>query len=293
MYPRLGRARVDAVMLEANAASMMRRSVPFSPAAAIDLAIRCIDLTTLEGDDSPGRVRALCARAVVPAPGSPSVAAVCVYPAFIAAARQALEGSGVRVAAVTGAFPSGYAPRPIKLAEVEAALAAGADEIDFVADRSALIAGDDASFAAEIAAARAASSGTTLKVILETGELGTYANVRRAADLALEAGADFLKTSTGKTTLGATPATALLLAQAVRAYSARTGRPAGLKLAGGIRSAGVALGYLALVAEALGAAWLDPTRLRLGASALLDDLLLLRFEDRTGNYAGAAYATRG
>ena len=263
-------------MLEIRAATLAQRSLRGgTQAAALDLALTCTDLTTLEGNDSPGHVAALCARAREPAPGLPSVAAVCVYPALAGIAKSALRGTSVRVAAVAGAFPSGMAPLSLKLAEIDSALAAGADEIDFVVDRSAFLTGDDARAGAEIAAARRSCAGATLKVILETSELGSYAMVRRAAEVALAAGADFLKTSTGKGLGGATPALALLLAQVLHAHARATAQRAGLKLSGGVRTARSAFGYLAIVKETLGDAWLRPDLLRFGASGLLDDLVRL------------------
>jgi deoxyribose-phosphate aldolase len=255
-------------MLEARAAALFTRAVRgVARVAGRDLAIACLDLTTLEGDDTPETVRALCARA-----RSARVAAVCVYPTFVDAARRALAGSGVRVAAVAGAFPSGHSPLDVRVSETRAALAAGADEIDAVIDRGAFLAGRYDEVAEELAVLRAACAGATLKVIVEAGELGSYAALRRACDLALAAGADFIKTSTGKSAISTTPPIALAMCDALRAHRRATGRCAGLKLAGGIRSAGAALGYLALVKEALGDDWLHPARLRFGASRLLDDL---------------------
>jgi deoxyribose-phosphate aldolase len=270
-------ARVDAVMLESRAALLAARSIEAeSKVAGIDLLIGCLDLTTLEGHDTESRVRALCARAAAPGDGAPSVAAVCVYPALVTTACKALAGSGVRVASVAGAFPAGLSPLEIKLAEARSAIAAGAGEIDIVIDRAALLAGREDEARKEIEAFRDAFPGVTLKVILETGELGSYHLVRRASEIALEAGADFLKTSTGKIAVSATPAVALLLCEAIGAHFRRTGRAVGLKLAGGVRSTRAALGYVSVVKETLGDAWLHPSRLRLGASTLLDDLLQQR-----------------
>jgi deoxyribose-phosphate aldolase len=283
-------ARVDAVMLEARAAALAKRSIKAaSKRAGIDLLVSCMDLTTLEGRDSPGRVRALCARAIRPGFAVPSVAAVCLYPSLVSVAREALAGSSVKVASVASAFPSGLAPLEIKVAETLAAVAAGADEIDMVIDRGAFLAGEGARVRAEIVAVRRACDGATLKVILEVGELGSYTTVRRACDLALDAGADFIKTSTGKIASSSTPAVALLMCEAIRDYAARTGRAAGLKLAGGIRTTKGALGYLAIVNETLGTAWLHASRFRIGASSLLDDLLMQLEKERSGAYAGPAY----
>jgi deoxyribose-phosphate aldolase len=282
--------RVDAVMLEARAALLAKRSFKTTAKhAGIELAVACIDLTTLEGKDTPGRVQALCARAAAPAPGVPHVAAVCVYPSLVGVAREALLGSGVKVASVATAFPAGQAPLEIKLADTRAALEAGADEIDMVIDRGAFLAGEYGRVVREIEQVKDACGRAHLKVILETGELGSYASIRLACDLALGAGADFLKMSTGKIGISATPATALLLAEAIRDHQRRTGACVGLKLAGGIRTTKQALGYLALIKETLGDAWLTPQRLRLGASSLLDDLLMQRLKEESGAYAGLAY----
>ncbi|HMD03049.1 MAG TPA: deoxyribose-phosphate aldolase [Candidatus Baltobacteraceae bacterium] len=283
-------ARVDAAMLEARAAVLAKRSLKAAAKrAGIDLVISCLDLTTLEGRDTPGQVRAVCARAIAPASGAPSVAAVCIYPAYAAHARAALAGSSVKVASVSGAFPSGHSPLEVKVAETRAAVAAGAQEVDVVLDRGALLAGDIARARAEIVALREAAGPATLKVILETGELGSYSLIRRACDVALEAGADFLKTSTGKIGVAATPAVALLICEALREHFRKDGRAVGLKVAGGIRTTRAAFAYLAIVKETLGDAWLHSTRFRLGASALLDDLLLQRDKEASGAYAGSAY----
>jgi deoxyribose-phosphate aldolase len=282
--------RVDAVMLEARAAALASRSIKASSKrAAIERIVACTDLTTLEGSDTPGKVRGLCARGRAPGAGLPPVAAICVYPGNVAEAVIALRGSSVRVASVATAFPAGRASPETKLRDVAEALAAGAHEIDMVIDRAAFLCGRYTDVREEIEAVRAACAGAALKVILETGELGSYAAIRRAADLALDGGADFVKTSTGKIGPSSTPAVALLLCEAIRAHAQRTGRTAGLKLAGGIRTTKAALGYVALVNETLGAAWLRPDRLRFGASSLLDDLLLQRERDASGNYAAAAY----
>jgi deoxyribose-phosphate aldolase len=279
-------------MLEARAAELVKRSIKAgAKRTGIDLVVRCTDLTTLEGRDSEGRVRALSARAKAPAEGLPPVAAVCVYPSLVPAAKAALAGSGVKVASVATAFPSGLSPLDVKLADTQAALDAGADEIDMVIDRGAFLAGRDAHVAFEIRAVRelCAARGAALKVILEAGELGSYAAIRRACDLALEAGADFIKTSTGKIGISSTPPIALLMCEALRDFERRTGRIAGLKLAGGIRTTKAALGYLAIVAETLDARWLHPDRLRFGASSLLDDLVMQHLTQTNGAYAGGDY----
>ncbi len=284
------RVRVDAVMLEARAATLVKRSIKASAKrAGIDLAIACMDLTTLEGKDTPAKVRGLCARGVAPAPGVPSVAAICVYPNLVATAAEALARSSVKVASVATAFPSGLSPLETKLRETVDAVAAGADEIDMVIDRGLFLAGRYGQVQDEIAAVRDACGRATLKVILEVGELGSYEAIRRACDIALAAGADFVKTATGKLPISSTPAIALVMCEAIRDYARQTGRDVGLKLAGGIRSTKAALGYLALVNETLGPAWLAPDRFRIGASSLLDDLLMQRDKDATGNYSAAAY----
>ena len=284
------RVPVDAVMLEARATVLASRSIKTSAKRlALDLVVACMDLTTLEGKDTPSKVRGLCARGISPAPGVPSVAAICIYPALVAVAREALEGSSVKVASVATAFPSGLSPLDVKLRETREALEAGAQEIDMVIDRAAFLAGDYGRVSGEIAAVRDACEGATLKVILEVGELGSYAAIRRACDLALEAGADFLKTSTGKLGVSSTPAVALLMCESIRDHARRTGRCVGLKLAGGIRNSKAALGYVAIVHETLGNDWLRPERFRIGASTLLDDVLMQREKERTGSYAGADY----
>jgi deoxyribose-phosphate aldolase len=284
---------VDAVMLEARAAALSKRSIKTSAKLeGIALSIRCTDLTTLEGKDSDGRVRSLCAKAAVPRPGwpgVPSVAAVCVYPNLVATAREALAGTGVKVASVATAFPSGLSNIDVKLADAANAIAAGADEIDMVIDRGAFLAGHERAVFDEIAAVKRLCGDVHLKVILETGELGTYENTRRASDLALEAGADFIKTSTGKVGTNATFPTALVMCEALRDFARRTGERRGLKVAGGVRTTKQALTYLVIVKETLGEAWLHPNFFRIGASSLLDDLLMQLEKEQTGHYAGSDY----
>jgi deoxyribose-phosphate aldolase len=291
---RLPSVPVDAVMLEARAATLAKRSIKTTAKrAGIDLAIRCMDLTTLEGKDSEGRVRSLCAKAVTPRPGwpgVPSVAAVCIYPNLVAVAKDALRGTGVKVASVATAFPSGLAGLDVRLADTEQALEAGADEIDMVIDRGAFLEGREQHVFDDIAAIkRLCGERARLKVILETGELGSYANVRRASDLALEAGADTIKTSTGKVGTNATFPTALLMCEALRDFARRTGQMRGLKVAGGVRTTKQALTYLVIVNETLGSNWLTPDLFRIGASSLLDDLLMQLEKLDTGHYAGVDY----
>lgn len=280
-------------MLEARAGALATRSIKAdAKVAGIRLAIACMDLTTLEGKDSEGRIRSLCARAIKPAPhlDTPSVAAVCVYPSLVRVAKDALRGSSVKVASVATAFPSGLSSLDVRLQDVKAAVGDGADEIDMVIDRGAFLAGKRDRVYDEIVAVKAAcGSAVHLKVILETGELVTYDNIRRASDLALEAGADVIKTSTGKVGTNATFPVAVAMCEALRDYSRRTGRRAGLKVAGGVRTTKQALTYLVIVKETLGEAWLTPEYFRIGASSLLDDLLMQYEKAKTGSYAGPDY----
>jgi deoxyribose-phosphate aldolase len=286
---------VDQVGADARAADLATRSIKTSAkAVAIDLAISMIDLTTLEGQDTPGKVRSLCAKAVHPDPldpTTPAVAAVCVYNDLVPVAVQALAGSGVRVAAVATAFPSGRASMAVKTADTAEAVAAGADEIDMVIDRGAFLAGNYRQVFDEIVAIRQACGGAHLKVILETGELATYDSVRRASWLAMLAGADFIKTSTGKVSPAATRPVTMIMLQAVRDFRDQTGRQVGVKPAGGIRTSKDAVRYLVLVNEVVGEDWLTPHWFRFGASSLLNDLLLQRQKLRTGHYSGPDYVT--
>ena len=289
VFPFPGRSvTVDQVALEERAASLGKRSIKkATKVAGLRLAISMCDLTTLEGKDSPGKVRQMCAKAVRPDPTDlsvPPVAAVCVYPDLVATAKRALSGSTVKVASVATAFPSGRAPLPVKLADVKRAVSAGADEIDMVIDRGAFLAGDLRKVFDEIAAVKAACREAHLKVILETGELETYDNVRRASDLAIAAGADFIKTSTGKVQPAATPPVTLCMLEAIRDHWLATGVKIGMKPAGGIRTSKQALHYLVLVKETLGAAWLTPDLFRFGASSLVNDCLMQLKKEETGRY---------
>ncbi len=286
---------VDQVGAEARAAALATRSVKTTAKAyAVDLSIAMVDLTTLEGQDTPGKVRALCAKARRPDAtdlSCPATAAVCVYPDLVATARQALAGSEVKVASVATAFPSGRAARSVKLADTRDAVAAGADEIDMVIDRGAFLTGRYLAVLEEVLAVREACSrpdGTAahLKVILETGELETYDAVRRASWLTMLAGADFVKTSTGKVSPAATLPVTLVMLQAVRDFRAATGRVVGVKAAGGIRTTKDALRYLVTVNEVAGQDWLTPDLFRFGASSLLNDLLMQRQHLATGRYSG-------
>jgi len=286
---------VDQVGAEERAARLATRSIKTSAKAqAIDLAISMVDLTTLEGADTPGKVRALCAKGVQPDPGDsevPRVAAICVYPDMVGVAVEALKGTGVGVASVATAFPSGRAPMEAKLADTRAAVEAGATEIDMVIDRGAFLAGDYLKVHEEIVATKDACGDAHLKVIFETGELVTYDNVRRASWLAMRAGADFIKTSTGKVSPAATLPVTLVMLEAVRDFRAETGRQVGVKPAGGIRTTKDAIKYLVLVNETAGPDWLTPQWFRLGASSLLNDLLMQRRKLATGVYSGPDYFT--
>jgi deoxyribose-phosphate aldolase len=286
---------VDQVGVEARAAGLATRSIKTTAKQfALDLAISMVDLTTLEGQDTPGKVRALCAKGRRPDPTDPTcpaVAAICVYGDLVEAAVEALAGSDVKVAAVATAFPSGRAPLDVKLDDVRAAVDAGADEIDMVIDRGAFLAGRYLDVHDEIVATREACGDAHLKVILETGELATYDNVRRASWLAMLAGGDVIKTSTGKVSPAATLPVTLVMLEAVRDFRAQTGRLVGVKAAGGIRNAKDAVRYLVVVNETCGDDWLTPDAFRFGASSLLNDLLMQRQKLATGRYAGPDYFT--
>ncbi|MFI5827252.1 MULTISPECIES: deoxyribose-phosphate aldolase [unclassified Streptomyces] len=291
---------VDAVGLEARAASLGTRSIKTTAKAyAIDLAISMIDLTTLEGADTPGKVRALSAKAVNPDPTdrtTPMTAAVCVYPDMVATAKAALNGADVKVASVATAFPAGRAALPVKLADTRDAVAAGADEIDMVIDRGAFLAGRyletyELIKAVKEACVREDGSAARLKVIFETGELSTYDNIRRASWIGMLAGADFIKTSTGKVGVNATPANTLLMLEAVRDFKEQTGIQIGVKPAGGIRTTKDAIKFLVLVNETVGEDWLSNHWFRFGASSLLNDLLMQRQKLSTGRYSGPDYVT--
>jgi deoxyribose-phosphate aldolase len=280
---------VDAVGAEARAASLATRSIKRdSKLWALRLAIRCCDLTTLEGNDTPGKIRQLASKARRPNPSDPSVphvAALCIYPRLVRIAAGALAGSGVHLASVATAFPSGQSSLEVRLQEIRDAVADGADEIDTVISRGAFLAGDDDAVFSEVAASKEAAGDAHVKVILETGELGTYDRVRRAALIAMAAGADFIKTSTGKLPKASTLPTALVMAEAIRDYQDFTGNKVGLKVAGGIRSAKDAIRYLVVVNETLGEDWLTPDFFRIGASSLLNDLLMQIDKQRTGLYS--------
>src|SRR6476659_10024197 len=292
----LGRvSTVDQVGVEARVDSLKKRSIKKqSKLWALDLAIRMMDLTTLEGKDTRGKVRALCAKGMHPQPGDatiPSVAAICVYPSLVADAKEALQGSTVKVASVATGFPSGQTFRDIKLAETRAAAEAGADEIDMVIDRGAFLSGDFLTVFEEIVDVKDACGDAHLKVILETGELETYDNVRRASVLAMAAGADFIKTSTGKVQPAATLPVTLVMLEAIRDFERQTGRQVGMKPAGGIRVAKEAIQYLVVLYETLGPRWMSPDWFRFGASSLLNDVLMQIEKERTGRYQGPDHFT--
>jgi deoxyribose-phosphate aldolase len=296
LEPRLPRVgAVDAVALEERAATLAKRSIKReSKLQALDLAIRTMDLTTLEGADTPGKVQSLATKAMRPDPSDPtipSVAALCVYPNLVPAAVERLRGSGVKVASVATAFPSGQSPLDVKITETRDVVEAGADEVDMVIDRNAFLSGRYAKVYDEVVRTKEACGDAHLKVILETGELGTYDNVRRAALLSIAAGADFVKTSTGKISPAATLPVTLCLLEVVRDVYDETGRRIGVKAAGGIRQAKQAIQYLVLVHETLGAEWLTPDLFRFGASSLLNDVLMQIRKQRTGLYQSPDYFT--
>jgi deoxyribose-phosphate aldolase len=291
----LGLPGVDQVATAERTASLATRSIKReAKLQALSMAIRMVDLTTLEGADTPGKVRDLCAKARRPDPADPDVppaAAVCVYPDLVREARAGVAGTPVAVASVATAFPSGRASLAVKLADVADATAAGADEVDMVIDRGAFLAGRYGQVYEEVRAVREACGRARLKVILETGELATLDNVARASWLAMLAGADFIKTSTGKVSPAATPVVTHVMLAAARDFAEAAGRRVGVKVAGGIRTAKDAIRYLVLVRETAGEEWLTPALFRIGASSLLNDLLMQRSKQLTGVYAGADYFT--
>jgi len=287
---------VDQVGVEERASALATRSIKKSAKLwALDLAIRCMDLTTLEGADTPGKVAAMCSKAVRPQPGDasvPSVAAVCIYPALIPPAVAHLRGTTVLVASVATAFPSGQTFTDVKVTEAREAVAAGADEVDMVIDRGAFLSGDFRKVYDEVRTVKEACGDRHLKVILETGELGTYDNARKASILAMAAGADFIKTSTGKVAPAATLPVSLVMMEAIRDFHRETGRMVGFKPAGGIRTSKQAIAYLVLLWETLGADWMTPEWFRLGASSLLNDVLMQIAKERSGAYQSEDYFTK-
>lgn len=269
---------VDEVMVHEQCLAFAKRCIKKeAKLEGLKLVISMMDLTTLEGKDTPGRVASLCQKAIRPFPGKPEIpscAAVCVYPNLVRHAKKFLHGSEVKVASVATAFPSGQFPLKVKLADVRAAVAEGADEIDMVINRGAFLTGEYIRMFDEIAAALEVCGKASLKVILETGELDTLDNVRLASEIAMRAGADFLKTSTGKTIPAATPQATLVMLEAIRDYFYETGIMVGIKPAGGIRTAKETMTYLVMVKETLGNRWLTPKFFRFGASTLLDEVLM-------------------
>jgi len=288
--------RVDEVGVAERAARFRTRSIKTaSKVEALKLVLSMIDLTTLEGQDTPGKVRQLCQKAIHlhdTLPDLPHVAAVCVYPTLIGAAKRTLAGTDIAVAAVATAFPSGMSFTDIRLAETRMAADEGADEIDMVISRGAFLAGDYRRVFDEIAAVKEACGPAHLKVILETGELGTLDRVRQASVLAMHAGADFIKTSTGKIQPAATMEVTLTMLQAIRDYHRETGRMVGMKPAGGISKAKLAVHYLVMLRETLGEAWLTKEWFRFGASSLANDVLMQLVKQRTGVYQSADYFSK-
>ena len=284
---------VDEVGVKERVARLNARSIKKeSKKQALRLALSMIDLTTLEGKDSPGKVRQLCRKAQMPHaddPELPTVAAVCVYPSMVATAKSALTGTNIHVASVATSFPSGMATLDQKLEETRFVVSEGADEVDMVISRGKFLAGRYHDVFDEIVAVKEACGNAHLKVILETGELQTYENVRKASDIAMHAGADFIKTSTGKVSPAATQPVTLVMLEAIRDFYYKTGTMVGMKPAGGIRKAKQALQYLVLVKETLGAEWLSPQWFRFGASSLTNDLLMQIVKQDTGVYQSANY----
>jgi deoxyribose-phosphate aldolase len=284
---------IDQVMVEERAGAFAKRSIKTSAKLeGLKLAISMMDLTTLEGKDTPGKIAFLCRKAMQPLDSRyqvPSCAAVCVYPNLVRVAKKFLGDSGVKVASVATAFPTGLMPLKLKLEEVRGAVRNGADEIDMVIDRGVFLAGDHERIFDEITATKAACDTAHLKVILETGELQTYDNVRIASEIAMRAGADFIKTSTGKISPAATMPVTLVMLEAIRDYFYETGIRIGMKPAGGIRTAKQALAYLVMVKETLGDDWLTPDLFRFGASTLVNDVLMQIVKSADGNYQGSDY----
>jgi deoxyribose-phosphate aldolase len=287
---------VDEVGVSERVGSLATRSIKKeSKLAALELAVRMMDLTTLEGKDTPGKIAQMCAKAIRPDPvdpAVPAVAAVCVYPAMVPLARQAVAGTGVKVAAVATYFPSGQADIKLKLEDVRRVVEAGADEVDMVIDRGAFLSGHYFKVFDEIRRVKEQCGDIHLKVILETGELGTLDEVRRASMLAMAAGADFIKTSTGKVSPAATLPATLVMLEAIADFYDQTGVQVGMKPAGGIRTAKEAIRYLVVLNETLGPAWMSPDWFRFGASSLLNDVLMQIRWLKTGRYQSADYFTK-
>ena len=289
----IDRIPIDTVGIQERVTRICTRSIKReSKLQALDLALRMMDLTTLEGSDSDGKVRQLCNKALSPyteLPNIPSVAAVCVYPNRVALAKNILKNSSISVASVATAFPSGMSSLQIKLDDVEYAVSEGADEIDMVISRGAFLSGEYTRVYDEIAQIKQACGSAHLKVILETGELGSLENIRMASDLAMKAGADFIKTSTGKISPAASMPVVLVMLQAIRDNYNSTGVKVGMKPAGGIRSSKQAIQYLVMVKETLGIDWLNPSLFRFGASSLANDVLMQWVKEKTGRYQSLNY----
>jgi deoxyribose-phosphate aldolase len=287
---------VDQVGVEERVERLSKRSIKKeSKVHALKLALSMIDLTTLEGADSPGKVQQMCYKAAHLCdhlPDIPRVAAVCVYPTLVKLARQAVQGTGVKVAAVATGFPSGQYPLNVKLDDTRHAVGEGADEIDMVISRGHFLAGDYNYVFDEIAAVKTACGLAHLKVILETGELSTLDNVRRASDIAMHAGADFIKTSTGKVQPAATLPVTLVMLEAIRDFYYATGKKIGMKPAGGIATAKLAITYLVVLRETLGQDWMTPDLFRLGASRLANDILMQITKERTAVYQSLDYFSK-
>ncbi len=288
---------VDQIGVDERVARFRTRSIKKeSKLFALKLALQMVDLTTLEGMDSPGKVRQLCYKALYPHgtdPDIPRVAAICVYPNRVRLAAEILKGSGIHVASVATSFPSGMGTLESRIEEVKYAVDEGADEIDMVISRWAFLKGEYGFVFDEIAAIKEACGPAHLKVILETGELETYENIRKASDIAIYAGADFIKTSTGKISPAATMPVTLVMLYAIRDYFLKTGTRIGMKPAGGIRDSKTALHYLVMVKETLGADWLNPDLFRFGASSLANDLLMQILKQKTGHYQSPDYFSIG
>lgn len=288
---------IDHVAVEERVARLNTRSIKKdSKIQALKLALSMMDLTTLEGKDSDGKVIQLCQKAKSPyasMPDLPTVAAVCVYPTMVKIAKEHLKGSGINVASVATAFPSGMAPLSVRIDDTKFAVDEGADEVDMVIRRGAFLSGEFEQVYDEIASIKEACGHAHLKVILETGELHTYENVRKASDIAMQAGADFIKTSTGKINPAATQPVTLVMLEAIRDYYYKTNKMIGMKPAGGIRTAKQALQYLVLVKETLGSAWLTKKYFRFGASSLANDVLMQIVKQTTGHYQSADYYSVG
>lgn len=284
---------VDQVGIEERAARFTKRSIKKeTKVSGLKMVLNMIDLTTLEGKDTAGKVKQLCYKAMHPhdaLPGIPSVAAICVYPSMVKIAKKALEGSSIKVASVATAFPSGQAPRDVKIRDTKYAVNEGADEVDMVISRGKFLSGEYNYVFDEIAAIKEACGKARLKVILETGELVTYDKVRKASDIAMHAGADFIKTSTGKIQPAATMPVTLVMLEAIRDFYYSTGKMIGMKPAGGISKSKAALHYLVMVHEVVGAAWLSNNWFRFGASSLANDVLMQLVKEETGLYQGADY----